>query len=48
MLRETETLKVGSQAPAFTLPAANSEGSFSFVDLLSRGALIVEFLRGTW
>ena len=48
MQRETETLKVGSQAPVFTLLAANRGGTFTVSDLLSRGALIVEFLRGTW
>ena len=48
MKNQTETLSVGSPAPLFTLPAANREGSFSLHDLISRGAVIVEFLRGTW
>ena len=48
MKRQTETLSVGSPAPAFTLPSANSEAKFSLFDLISRGAAIVEFLRGTW
>jgi len=48
MKNQTETLSVGGPAPPFTLPTANREGSFSLRDLISRGALIVEFLRGTW
>jgi hypothetical protein len=48
MKNQTEALSVGSPAPLFTLPAANREGSFSLLYLISRGALIVEFLRGTW
>jgi len=44
----TETLAVGSPAPALTLWAANREGSFTLPHLLSPGALIIEFLRGTW
>jgi peroxiredoxin len=48
MQRKTETLDVGSAAPAFTLPAANREDKLSLSTLIARGALIVEFLRGTW
>jgi hypothetical protein len=48
MKHQTETLSVGSPAPAFTLPSANSGAKFSLSDLLSRGAAIIEFLRGTW
>jgi hypothetical protein len=48
MRRKTETLEIGSRAPAFTLSAANRAGVFSLDDLLSRALLIVEFLRGTW
>jgi peroxiredoxin len=48
MKSQTETLSVGSAAPAFTLPSANSEANFSLSDLISRGAAVVEFLRGTW
>jgi hypothetical protein len=48
MQNQTETLSVGSSAPLFTLAAANRNGSFSLPDLISRRALIVEFLRGTW
>jgi peroxiredoxin len=48
MQRKTETLDIGSKAPAFTLLAANREGNFLLADLLARGPLILEFLRGTW
>jgi len=48
MRRKTETLEIGSTAPTFTLSAANREGTFALPDLLSRGLLVVEFLRGTW
>ena len=45
---QTETLSIGSPAPAFTLPSANSDENVSLSDLIARGAAIVEFLRGTW
>ena len=48
MKNQTGTLRVGGPASPFTLPAANREGSFSLRDLISRGALIIEFQRGTW
>jgi hypothetical protein len=48
MLDRTETLSVGSRAPDFLLSAANREGILSLSGFLSRGVLIVEFLRGTW
>jgi peroxiredoxin len=48
MKHETETLHVGSPAPLFTLAAANLEGKFSLSDLITRDAVIIEFLRGTW
>ncbi|HEX3106144.1 MAG TPA: hypothetical protein VHQ22_17015 [Terriglobales bacterium] len=48
MKSQTETLSIGSRAPAFTLAAANNNAKFSLSDLISRGAAIVEFLRGTW
>jgi len=44
----TETLEIGSRAPDFSLGAANREGTFTLSGLLQGGALIVEFLRGTW
>lgn len=48
MQKKTETLDIGSQAPSFTLPAANREGNFLLADLLAHGPMILEFLRGTW
>jgi peroxiredoxin len=48
MQDRTETLRVGSRAPEFSLPAANREGTFELSGLLPHGSLIVEFLRGTW
>jgi hypothetical protein len=48
MLDRTETLAVGSRAPEFLLSAANRDGILSLSGFLSRGTLIVEFLRGTW
>jgi len=44
----TETLEIGSHAPEFSLAAANRPGTFSLSDLLREGALMLEFLRGTW
>lgn len=48
MQSRTETLEVGSRAPAFTLGAANRDGVFSLGEFLERGPLILEVLRGTW
>jgi hypothetical protein len=48
MQARTETLAVGSQAPEFSLFAANREGSFSLSGLVAQGSLVIEFLRGTW
>ena len=48
MQRTTETLDIGLKAPAFTLLAANRQGQFLLDDLIARGPLILEFLRGTW
>ena len=48
MQNRTETLEIGSQAPEFSLPAANREGRFSLSGLLAQGAVILEFVRGTW
>ena len=48
MQRKTETLEIGMKAPPFTLLASNREGQFLLDDLLARGPLILEFLRGTW
>lgn len=40
-------LKVGAQAPAFTLPNAGGEMVRSS-DLLTKGPLAVSFYRGVW
>jgi hypothetical protein len=48
MKNQTETLRVGSLAPSFKLAAANCDREFALADFVSRGALILEFLRGTW
>ena len=48
MQNRTETLEIGSRAPDFSLGAANREGTFTLAGLLAQGALILEFLRGTW
>ncbi len=48
MLSTSATLKVGDPAPDFTLAAANREGPFPLAQLLARGTLLLEFLRGTW
>jgi len=48
MSDRTETLTIGSRAPEFLLSAANRDGILSLSGFLSRGVLIVEFLRGTW
>ena len=48
MKDRTETLRVGDSAPDFTLAAANREGSFSLLGQQAQGAVILEFLRGTW
>jgi peroxiredoxin len=44
----TATLRVGTRAPEFNLRAANRKDEYSLSGLLATGALIVEFLRGTW
>ena len=48
MLDHTETLRMGARAPDFILKAANRPGEFSLSGLIAGGALILEFLRGTW
>jgi peroxiredoxin len=50
MKDRTDTLEIGSQAPDFSLSAANRDGTFSLGGLLAQGQgpLILEFLRGTW
>jgi hypothetical protein len=50
----SSTLRVGDRAPEFTLAAANCFGEaggpqkFSLSQLLQGGAVLLEFLRGTW
>lgn len=48
MQDHTETLRVGSRAPDFSLTAANRDGTFQLSAMVARGALVMEFLRGTW
>jgi len=54
MKDRTETLKVGDRAPEFTLAAANDtpiakvRQNVSLSQLVARGPVVVEFLRGTW
>ena len=48
MMNRTETLELRSLAPYFSLGAANREGTFTLDGLLAQGALVLEFLRGTW
>jgi hypothetical protein len=48
MQDHTETLRMGSRAPEFHLPAANRPGEFSLSGLVEGGTLILEFVRGTW
>jgi hypothetical protein len=48
MQNRTDTVEIGSDAPNFSLGAANREGLFALGDLLADGALVLEFLRGTW
>lgn len=48
MSARSTTLALGSPAPKFILAAANRERSVSLQSLMSRGPVILEFLRGTW
>ncbi len=48
MAPESSTLRLGDRAPGFALAAANVAEKVSLSDLLGRGPVIVEFLRGTW
>jgi hypothetical protein len=48
MLDHTETLQIGQRAPEFALEAANRPGVLTLSGFLRRGALVAEFLRGTW
>ena len=44
----TDTLKLGDVAPGFSLNAANRPEAYDLKNLIMRGPVIVEFLRGTW
>ena len=48
MARHSTTLNLGDRAPDFSLASANSMGEVSLRGLLAQGAVVVEFLRGTW
>lgn len=46
-LAQSKTLKIGDQAPGFSLP--NSDGKVvSLSDYTSRGVTVVIFYRGFW
>jgi len=45
---EERILKVGSQAPSFTLQDARTGKPVSSADLLSIGPLVISFFRGRW
>ena len=44
----SQTLRIGDRAPGFTLAAANRNEAYSLPQVLARGPVILEFLRGTW
>lgn len=55
MAQERDTpISVGERAPQFTLSTVNSVAgrivgeSVTLADLIARGQVVVEFLRGTW
>ena len=45
---EDRVLKVGAQAPSFTLEDAHTHKPVSSADLLALGPLVVSFFRGRW
>jgi len=45
---EDSTLKVGAQAPSFTLEDALTHKPVSSADLLALGPLVINFFRGRW
>jgi peroxiredoxin len=45
---EDRVLKVGTQAPSFTLEDARTHKSVRSTDLLALGPLVVNFFRGRW
>ena len=44
----SQTLRIGDRAPEFTLAAANRSEVYALPQVLARGPVILEFLRGTW
>ena len=48
MAQHSSTLNIGDRAPEFTLVSVNGAEAVSSAQLLQRGPLVVEFLRGTW
>jgi len=44
----SQALRIGDRAPEFTLAAANRSEVYSLPQVLARGPVILEFLRGTW
>lgn len=48
MAQHSSTLNLGDRAPDFTLFSANGMGEISLAQLLQRGPVVIEFLRGTW
>jgi peroxiredoxin len=44
----TETLGIGSRAPDFRLQAAVGQETHTLAQWTARGAVVLEFLRGTW
>jgi hypothetical protein len=54
MARNSDTLKIGDSAPSFSLWAANEFNAIGtpvemrLQDLMQRGPVVLEFLRGTW
>jgi peroxiredoxin len=44
----TETLEIGSRAPAFRLKDANGSSTVTLAGLVAKGPVVLEFLRGTW
>ncbi len=48
MSNRSATLRVGERVPEFTLSAANAAERVSLGNLLQRGPVVIEFLRGTW
>lgn len=48
MTKHSSTLQVGDTAPDFTLPSANGNDDLALSQLVQRGPMVIEFLRGTW